>query len=192
METVASTASSPYASPLHAEPARACQPRRGADHVPWSSLERRRTVPSRGKEQCNEHESKDLGNRRRRRSGPVFPGLCAIVLPFGGHGVPAATGLGESAPRAANLATDSAWRIYEFRRDGVTYLQINDATGVVRAAVGRINDTLWVLPMGKDVARVSLSSTPAAPGRVVYQTGDFVVWLRPDAKGDAWVVTSRD
>ncbi|MCW1777265.1 hypothetical protein NB693_23345 [Pantoea ananatis] len=34
------------------------------------------------------------------------------------------------------------------RRDGVTYLQINDATGVVRAAVGRINETLWVLPMG--------------------------------------------
>jgi hypothetical protein len=121
-----------------------------------------------------------------------FQAHAQSCCPSGGHGVPAATGLGESAPRAANLATDSAWRIYEFQRDGVTYLQINDATGVVRAAVGRINETLWVLPMGKDVARVSLSATPAAPGRLVYQTGDFVVWLRSDANGDAWAVTSRD
>ncbi|MCW0399273.1 hypothetical protein ACQHIH_21875 (plasmid) [Xanthomonas sontii] len=121
-----------------------------------------------------------------------FQAQAQSCCPSGGHGVPAATGLGESAPRAANLATDSTWRIYEFQRDGVNYLQINDATGVVRAAVGRINKTLWVLPMGKDVARVTLSVTPASPARVVYQTRDFVVWVRSDAAGDAWVVTSAD
>ncbi|MBB5944028.1 hypothetical protein GGR64_003633 [Xanthomonas arboricola] len=118
-----------------------------------------------------------------------FQAQAQTCCPSGGHGV-VGKGLGESVPQALNLATDSAWRIYEFSRDGVNYLQINDANGVVRAAVGRIGKTLWVLPMGSDVARVTVTAAPVVPGRVVYRTADVVVRLRADGRGDAWEVTS--
>jgi len=134
-----------------------------------------------------------------------FAGMTAGVLlagvsvaqaccPDGGHGAPVAvTGLGESAPRAENLALDPAWRIYEFERDGVTYLQINDLTGTVRAGVGQIKDTLWVLPMGKDVARVALPAKNASvQGTVVYRTSRFTVRVVPNTAGDAWVVTATN
>ncbi|MCW0436234.1 hypothetical protein NB717_001130 [Xanthomonas sacchari] len=118
-----------------------------------------------------------------------FQAQAQSCCPSGGHGV-VGKGLGESVPKALNLATDSAWRVYEFSRDGVNYLQINDASGVVRAAVGRIGKTLWVLPMGSDVGRVSLTASPAVPSRVIYRTADVVVRLRSDARGDAWEVTA--
>ncbi|MCW0422658.1 hypothetical protein [Xanthomonas sacchari] len=118
-----------------------------------------------------------------------FQAQAQSCCPSGGHGV-VGKGLGESVPKALNLATDSAWRVYEFSRDGVNYLQINDASGVVRAAVGRIGKTLWVLPMGSDVGRVSLTASPAVQSRVIYRTADVVVRLRSDARGDAWEVTA--
>ncbi|WP_017913849.1 hypothetical protein [Xanthomonas sp. SHU 166] len=118
-----------------------------------------------------------------------FQAQAQSCCPSGGHGV-VGKGLGESVPKALNLATDSAWRVYEFSRDGVNYLQINDASGVVRAAVGRIGKTLWVLPMGSDVGRVSLTASPAVPSRVIYRTADVVVRLRSDARDDAWEVTA--
>ncbi|WP_369944166.1 hypothetical protein [Xanthomonas medicagonis] len=121
-------------------------------------------------------------------------GAAQACCPDGGHGAPAAgAGLGESLPKARNLALDPAWRIYEFQRDGVTYLQINDVAGKVRAAVGRINDTLWVLPMGADVARVSLPATTAgSAGTVVYQTSGFVVRVVPGSAGNAWDIRAAD
>ncbi|WP_254457912.1 hypothetical protein [Xanthomonas sacchari] len=118
-----------------------------------------------------------------------FQAQAQSCCPSGGHGV-VGKGLGESVPRALNLATDASWRIYEFSRDGVNYVQINDANGVVRAAVGRIGKTLWVLPMGSDVARVSLTASPATPARVVYRSADVVVRVRTQARGDAWEVTA--
>ncbi|XHH28038.1 hypothetical protein WIW49_11310 [Xanthomonas euroxanthea] len=51
-------------------------------------------------------------------------GCCA-----GGVGANATMGLGERNPAVANLTLDPAWSIYEFQRDGVTYLQINDVAG---------------------------------------------------------------
>ncbi len=120
--------------------------------------------------------------------------VAQACCPDDGHGAPAAvTGLGESAPEAANLALDPAWRIYEFERDGVTYLQINDLTGTVRAGVGQIKETLWVLPMGKDVARVALPAKNAsAQGTVVYRTSRFTVRVVPNTVGDAWIVTATN
>lgn len=59
------------------------------------------------------------------------------------------TGLGESNPKAANLTMDPSLAIYELHRDGVTYLQINDVTGVVHAVVARVDNALWTLPMGR-------------------------------------------
>ncbi|MDV2452834.1 hypothetical protein [Xanthomonas hortorum] len=102
----------------------------------------------------------------------------------------AATGLGESEPRAANLAVDPTWRIYEFQREGMLYLQINDASGVVRGAVGRAGEVLWVLPMGKDVSRLTVS-TLVIPTRaqLVYRTDNFTVHLVTSTAGERWIVT---
>lgn len=121
-------------------------------------------------------------------------GAAQACCPDGGHGTPAVgAGLGESLPKARNLALDPAWRIYEFQRDGVTYLQINDVAGTVRAAVGRINDTLWVLPMGADVARVTLAPKAASTqGSMVYQTSGFVVRVVPGSGSNAWEVSAAD
>ncbi|MCW0399150.1 hypothetical protein NB688_002552 [Xanthomonas sacchari] len=120
--------------------------------------------------------------------------VAQACCPDGGHGAPAAAaGLGEALPKARNLALDPAWRIYEFQRDGVTYLQINDVAGTVRAAVGRVNDTLWVLPMGADVARVTLPVKGAsATGAVVYQTSGFVVRVVPGSGGNTWQISAAD
>lgn len=92
------------------------------------------------------------GDEEDERAGPYRAGWCLLAGAHaaqaccldGGHGAPAAAaaGLSEALPKARNLALDPAWRIYEFSRDGVTCLQINDATDTVRAAVVRVNDTL--------------------------------------------------
>ncbi|WP_372190848.1 hypothetical protein ACCQ21_12900 [Xanthomonas axonopodis pv. desmodiigangetici] len=102
----------------------------------------------------------------------------------------AATGLGESVPNATNLAVDPTWRIYEFQREGMLYLQINDAAGVVCGAVGRAGEALWVLPMGKDVNRVTVSTlTRPTLAQLVYQTDNFTVHLIPGTAGERWIVT---
>lgn len=115
--------------------------------------------------------------------------------PSDGNGVQkaASIGLGESYPAAADLATDSTWNVYEFQRDGIRYVQANDRTGMVRAAVGRIGDTFWVLPIGIDANRVYVpgSSTviPAySSARRVYSTDALEVWVYQTANGDWWAV----
>ncbi|QBG88050.1 hypothetical protein ACQR53_11130 [Xanthomonas oryzae] len=126
-----------------------------------------------------------------------------VCCPNGGSGV-RATGLGESHPNATNLALDAAWSIYEFQRDGVTYLQINDIAGTVRAVVARIDDALWVVPMGKDVNRVSVPTTNSIwtnkatyiankavsnSARMVYRTANFTVHVESQANGEHWKVS---
>ncbi|CEH40270.1 hypothetical protein H8Z70_12695 [Xanthomonas citri pv. citri] len=130
----------------------------------------------------------------------------ADCCPSGGVGAPA-IGLGDSNPKAANLARDSSLAIYEFHRDGVTYLQINDITGVVHAVVARVDDALWTLPMGKDVDRVVLpkenkissdarlneptgsDATKRNQAQLVYKTRNFTVLTWREAAGDQWIVS---
>lgn len=126
-----------------------------------------------------------------------------VCCPSGGVGV-RATGLGDSHPSATNLALDAAWSIYEFQRDGVTYVQINDAAGAVRAVVARVDNALWVVPMGKDVDRVSVpasnsigtsssnataSKATSNRARMVYRTGNFTVHVEQQANGEHWRVS---
>ncbi|WP_045739491.1 hypothetical protein [Xanthomonas sp. MUS 060] len=115
--------------------------------------------------------------------------------PGGIHHVPPAptVGLGESLPNARNLSLDPAWSIYEFQRDGVAYLQVNDLTGHVRAVVGNVSGVLWVLPMGADVSRVSLPAKGSeAKGALVYQTSAFIVRVTPGRRGNSWEITAAD
>ncbi|WP_167521983.1 hypothetical protein [Xanthomonas sontii] len=118
----------------------------------------------------------------------------AQCCPSGGSGSPgtrpASAGLGEATPKAANLSASPRWSVYEFSREGVTYYQINDAQGIVRAAVGQIGDTVWVMPMGRDVDRVSVSSSSAL-GTLIYETDTLAVRVLEGENGPSWIVVPR-
>ena len=137
-------------------------------------------------------------------SFPVLVFVCGVVAsPFSfaqcgcsddGHGTPLLGGnsLGQSFPAAGLIAQDTAWQVYEFQRDGVRYLQINDRVGNVRAAIGLIGGTAWVLPMGIDVDRVRVTSgaaLPTASARRVFGNGELAVDYAADASGrPVWTV----
>jgi hypothetical protein len=112
--------------------------------------------------------------------------------PTGGGNKIATQGLGESMPAATDLSTNATVSIYQFERGGVTYLQINDPTGQVRGAVGRIENTAWVTPVGKDVDRVSLvDALDLRRGSVLYDARYFTVQKSSTTSGDAWTVTIK-
>ncbi|TXI44099.1 MAG: hypothetical protein E6Q50_18160 [Lysobacter sp.] len=115
----------------------------------------------------------------------------AACCPSDGNTSPkAARGLGESTPTAPDLAADPAWRIYEFERDGVRYTQVNDNLGAVRAAVGRIGETAWVLPIGRDADRVLLpgDAVPAGNARVLLRSKEVEVVLIDNGTTQYWRV----
>lgn len=119
-------------------------------------------------------------------SSQVFAQCC----PDGGGAPKAASGLGQSAPLAADLAIDPEWQVYEFERGGIRYTQINDSSGKVRAAIGRVDDVFWVMPIGGDADRVSIDGSPALLGqrKVLYRTNEVEVVLHRTAVGDYWEV----
>lgn len=121
------------------------------------------------------------------------PALAQSCCPSGGSGTPArvaSVGLGESAPVAQNVSADPEWSVYEFARDGIRYLQINDIHGVVRAAVGNVGGVAWIMPMGADVNRVVLG-TQTTEGEVIYSSEVWVVKLIKGANGVSWVVVPQ-
>ena len=102
----------------------------------------------------------------------------------------ASSGLGESFPEAVDLAADSAWQVYEFHRDGVKYVQVNDAGGTVRAAAGRIGGTAWVMPIGSDADRVALpgDGVPAGVPNLLYRGADVEVLRYQDGTTTRWLI----
>lgn len=115
----------------------------------------------------------------------------SACCPSGGVGEPApSNGLGQINPPSVDLAPHSPWQVYEFERDGIRYLQINDSAGVVRVAVGRIDATFWVLPIGADADRVSVEgqSRPAGTPTQVYLGPDVEIVLYEDGDRLNWWV----
>ena len=111
--------------------------------------------------------------------------------PADGHWSQAASsGLGESFPAAVDLAADPAWQIYEFQRDGVRYVQINDSAGTVRAAAGRIGGTAWIMPIGTDADRVAVpgDAVPAGVPSVLYRGTDVEVVRYQDGSVTRWLI----
>lgn len=132
--------------------------------------------------------------------------LCALIAsplasaacgcPADIHGAPTlgGAGLGESFPSTVDVAPDPVWQVYEFSRDGIRYVQVNDKTGRVRAAVGRIDGTFWVLPIGSDVDRVSISTEASLPAnsRRVYRSSEVEVVLFRNSNQDYWIIRQPD
>mgnify|MGYP003422914816 FL=1 len=133
-------------------------------------------------------------------ASPFASAACGCPSDGHGNGKLSGSGLGESFPMSADLAVDPAWQVYEFERDGIRYVQVNDKAGRVRVAVGRIDDTFWVLPIGSDADRVSLGSRPLAVGKGVkpmlrsirgksiYRSNDLEVVLHRNGDQDRWVI----
>jgi hypothetical protein len=119
------------------------------------------------------------------------PAAAKCGCPDDGHGAPKlSSGLGESFPDAPDLAPNPAWAVYEFERDGIRYVQMNDQYGTVHAAVGRIDDTFWVMPLGTDVERVSVpgDAWPIGQGTVLVSNGDIEVVVYVNAGVASWRV----
>lgn len=115
--------------------------------------------------------------------------------PSDGRDKPAAvTGLGESLPKASDLSSDPQWQVYEFVRDGIRYLQINDGANATRAAIGQIGATAWVLPVGRDADRVAIqaNSSLVQNGRVVYRDDEVEVVHFMESNQDRWIVRPRN
>lgn len=133
----------------------------------------------------------------------VCLGLCAMATsplasakcgcPDDGIGAQkAASGLGQEFPTAPDLAADSAWQVYEFERDGIRYTQVNDQYGNVRAAVGRIGDTFWTMPIGIDADRVRVegNATPSGAPKLLFRSDEVEVVLYQDGLLQRWMVRS--
>lgn len=137
----------------------------------------------------------------RSACAPLALLACAVLVspaawakcgcPDDGNWNPAASrGLGESFPTAVDLAADSSWQVYEFQRDGVRYVQVNDSAGVVRAAAGRIGGTTWVMPIGADADRVAVpgDTMPAGIPSVLYRGPDVEVVRYQDGSVTRWLI----
>ncbi len=137
----------------------------------------------------------------RSARAPLALLACAVLVspaawakcscPDDGRDSPAASrGLGESSPDAVDLATDAAWQVYEFQRDGVRYVQVNDSAGTVRAAAGRIGGTAWVMPIGADADRVAVpgDAMPAGVPSVLYRGPGVEVVRYQDGSVTRWLI----
>lgn len=109
----------------------------------------------------------------------------------------ATTGLGESAPQALNESQDASWQAFEFMRDGVWYLQVNDRSGNVRAIIGNVDTVFWTLPGGIDANRVStpqrlLSIPTDATRTVVYRKPYMLLVAYSTTGGVIWSIEAPD
>ncbi len=122
-------------------------------------------------------------------ASPLASAQCGC--PSDKNGTPKAPfGLGLPFPAAPDMAPNPAWQVYEFERDGIRYLQVNDRYGIVRVAVGHIDGTFWVLPIGTDADRVAVAgdAVPAGTPTTLYRSGELQVVLYKNGNEDRWLV----
>ena len=73
-------------------------------------------------------------------------------------------GLGESFPNSKNVSESRNFRVYEFKKDGITYVQINNLNGEVLTAIGLAGNDTFVLPIGTLAASQVVVSQRATSG----------------------------
>jgi hypothetical protein len=94
-----------------------------------------------------------------------------------------ATGLGQSWPSTADVSVAPNWHVYVFRLHGIKYVQINDLTGIVHAAIGTANGTTIVLPVGVDAQNVTTTTAVPSVAQLVYQDASTTVTATPQTSG---------
>lgn len=120
-------------------------------------------------------------------------GLAVGLSGVAGAGTPS-TGLGQAWPNATDVSTNPHYHVYLFTRDGVRYIQVNDAGGTVRAAVATAGGIILVLPVGVDASHVitTTAQTMAASGNAntVYQDSTVSVSASPQPNGSLQIVAT--
>ncbi|WNL44903.1 hypothetical protein RKE25_15955 [Dyella sp. BiH032] len=118
---------------------------------------------------------------RRRR---ILSGLLlALALPAASHAAQQASGLGQAWPNAPDLGASPRWHVYAFERDGVRFVQINDAAGRVLGAFATAGGQFLVLPMGTGATLTVDAGAAPATGETVYRDGNVQVTATPSADG---------
>ena len=92
--------------------------------------------------------------------------------------------LGQAWPKhAPNVSRSPDWNVYEFRLDGIKYLQFT-RNGVIHAVIGVVNGVAFVLPMGRDAQNVTETTAPVSPaGKVVYSDINTLVTAATQSNG---------
>lgn len=103
---------------------------------------------------------------------------------------PTSTGLGQSWPNTTDVSTSPRYHVYVFQKQGVRYVQVNDASGTVRGAVAYTGaDSVLDLPVGVDAGRwvtPAATATPAAStGELVYRDEAVTIRIAVQADGSA-------
>ncbi|RUL66069.1 hypothetical protein EKH79_05070 [Dyella dinghuensis] len=101
------------------------------------------------------------------------------------------TGLGQSWPNATDVSVSPHYHVYVFVRDGIRYIQINDANGTVRGAVATAGGQTLVLPIGTDASSVQVSqgsvqnadASTAATTETVYNDSATQITATPQSTG---------
>lgn len=98
-----------------------------------------------------------------------------------------ATGLGTSWPNTTDVSANPRYHVYRFERQGVRYIQVNDANGAVRGAIGYIANQVIELPVGIDASRWTVISNDSSPppGDSVYRDDAVSVIVSPRPDGTA-------
>lgn len=140
--------------------------------------------------------------RNFQRTAKVAVGLLGLALSYSaaaccpdvGHSPAAATtGLGASRPSATDLSAVSTLHVYTFERDGIRYLQVNGPSGDVRTAIGWIDGTRWVMPVGIDADRTTILAADSRPsGTVVYEGDGMTVLLQTLPLGNSWLIVPKN
>ena len=99
--------------------------------------------------------------QKRFTSSIAMAGLFALAMSAPAMADDQASGLGQSWPNAQDQSINPNYHVYVFNKDGVNYVQVNDAAGKVRAAVAASGGQFLVLPLGSDAARVSTPQSEA-------------------------------
>jgi len=95
---------------------------------------------------------------------------------------PASSGLGQSWPNTPDLSSSPRYHVFVFVKDGVRFIQVNDAAGRVRGALATAGDQMLVLPMGTG-AQMVIQNAPAASAEPVYQDDEVTITAQPQRNG---------
>jgi hypothetical protein len=129
-----------------------------------------------------------------KSTGALLAALMTLGVIGGANAQSAGTssGLGQAWPNAADVSAAPNWHVYVFRMNGIKYVQINDLSGTVHAAIATANGTTIVLPVGIDAKNVTTTAKAASSAtQVVYKDASTTVAATPQSSGTtAFTVTS--
>jgi hypothetical protein len=124
------------------------------------------------------------------RRAVAFGWVAMGISGFAAAAPPPSTGLGEAWPSATDVSLNPHYHVYVFMRDGIRYIQVNDASGTVIGAVATANGTALALPIGRDASwmrildgastsRASAATNSAAASQVIYRDAATTITATP-------------